>query len=116
MVQVENEDLVYSTGTGHFAGFFSTSGILRHNLAAATDTPALDTIEQAIEQMRSGPSGQLKVLWCVARRVAPSPLENARFATAAAHQSTTVTPMRSTSRSRFYSPMWSTRWTSPRWC
>ena len=29
------------------------------------------------------------------------PLENARFATGAAHQSTTVTPMRSTSRSRF---------------
>ena len=47
---------MYSTGTGHFAGFFSTSGILRHNLAGATDTTALDTIEQAIEQMRSGPA------------------------------------------------------------
>ena len=56
MVQVENEELVYSTGTGHFAGFFSTSGILRHNLAGATDTTALDAIEQAIEQMRSGPA------------------------------------------------------------
>ena len=66
MVQVENEELLYGTGTGHFAGFFSTSGILRHNVAGATDTTALDAIEQAIEQMRSGPSGQLKVLWCVA--------------------------------------------------
>jgi hypothetical protein len=56
VAQVENEALVYSTGTGHFAGFFSTSGILRHNLAGATDTTALDTIEQAIEQMRSGPA------------------------------------------------------------
>jgi hypothetical protein len=62
VVQVENEELLYGIGTGHFAGFFSTSGILRHNLAAATDTTALD----AIEQMRSGPSGQRKVLWCVA--------------------------------------------------
>ena len=62
MVQVENEELLYGTGTGHFAGFFSTSGILRHNVAGATDTTALD----AIEQMRSGPSGQLKVLGCVA--------------------------------------------------
>ena len=52
MVQVENEELLYRTGTGHFAGFFSTSGILRHNLAGATDTTALD----AIEQMRSGPA------------------------------------------------------------
>ena len=43
--------------------------------------------------------------------VCTTSLDNARFATAAAHQSTTVTPMRS--RSRFYSPMWSTRWTSP---
>jgi hypothetical protein len=33
VVQVENEELVYRTGTGHFAGFVSTSGILRHNLA-----------------------------------------------------------------------------------
>ena len=98
--------LLDGTGTGHFAGFFSTSGILRHNVAGATDTTALD----AIEQMRSGPSGQLKVLWCVAD-VCTTSLDNARFATAAAHQSTTVTPMRS--RSRFYSPMWSTRWTSP---
>jgi len=102
--------LLDGTGTGHFAGFFSTSGILRHNVAGATDTTALDAIEQAIEQMRSGPSGQLKVLWCVAD-VCTTSLDNARFATAAAHQSTTVTPMRS--RSRFYSPMWSTRWTSP---
>ena len=52
MVQVENEKLVYRTGTGHFAGFFSTSAILRHNLASATDTTALD----AIEQMRSRPA------------------------------------------------------------
>jgi hypothetical protein len=73
VVQVENEELLYSTGTGHFAGFFSTSGILRPNVAGATDTTVLDTIEQAIdaieraiEQMRSGPSGQLKILWCVA--------------------------------------------------
>ena len=66
MVQVENEELLYGIGTGHFAGFFSTSGILRHNVAAATDTTAMDAIEQAIEQMRSGPSGQRKVLWCVA--------------------------------------------------
>jgi hypothetical protein len=73
VVQVENEELLYGTGTGHFAGFFSTSGILRHNVAGATDTTALDAIEQtidaieqAIEQMRSGPPGQLKVLWCVA--------------------------------------------------
>ena len=43
--------------------------------------------------------------------VCTTSLDNARFATAAAHQSTTVTPMRS--RSRFYSPVWSTRWTSP---
>jgi hypothetical protein len=56
VVQVENEELLYHTGTGHFAGFFSTSGILRHNLAGATDTTALDAIEQAIEQMRSGPA------------------------------------------------------------
>ena len=56
MVQVENEELVYRTGTGHFARFFSTSGILHHNLAGATDTTALDAIEQAIEQMRSGPA------------------------------------------------------------
>jgi hypothetical protein len=41
---------------GAFAGFFSTSGILRHNVAGATDTTALDAIEQAIEQMRSGPA------------------------------------------------------------
>ena len=41
MVQVENEELLYGTGTGHFAGFFSTSGILRHNVAGATDTTAL---------------------------------------------------------------------------
>ena len=120
MVQVENEELLYSTGTGHFAGFFSTSGILRHNVAGATDTTALDAFEQAIdaiaqaiEQMRSGSSEQRKVLWCVAD-VWHQPLENARFATAAAHQSTAVTPA-SRSRSRFYSPMWSTRWTSPRW-
>jgi hypothetical protein len=73
VVQVENEELLYGTGTGHFAGFFPTSGILRHNVAGATDTTALHAIEQAIEQMRSGPSGQLKVLWCVAERVAPSP-------------------------------------------
>jgi len=66
VVQVENKELLYGTGTGHFAGFFSTSGILRHNVAGATDTTALDAIEQAIEQMRSGPSGQLAVIWCVA--------------------------------------------------
>jgi HK97 family phage major capsid protein len=47
---------LYDTGTGHFAGFFSTSGIVRHNVAGATDTTALDAIEQAIEQMRSGPA------------------------------------------------------------
>ena len=52
MVQVENEEPLYRTDTGHFGGFFSTGGILRHNLAGATDTTALDTIEQAIEQMR----------------------------------------------------------------
>ena len=52
MVQVENEELLYGTGTGHSARFFSTSGILRHNVAGATDTTALD----AIEQMRSGPA------------------------------------------------------------
>ena len=101
MVQVENKELLYGTGTGHFAGFFSTSGILRHNVAGAIDTTALDAIEQAIEQMRSGPSGQLTVIWCVAD-VWHQALENARFATVAAHQSTTVTPMRSTSRSRFF--------------
>jgi hypothetical protein len=56
VVQVKNEELVYSTGTEHFAGFFSTNGTLRHNLTGATDTPAPDTIEQAIEQMRSGPA------------------------------------------------------------
>ena len=114
MVQVENEELLYGIGTGHFAGFFSTSGILRHNVAGATDTTAMDAIEQAIEQMRSGPSGLLKFFgaW---QTCGTKPLENARFDTAAAHQSTRVTPMRSTSRSRFYSPMWSTRWTSPRW-
>ncbi len=56
MVQVENEELLYGTGTGYFAGFFSTSGILRHNVAGATDTTALGAIEQAIEQMRSGPA------------------------------------------------------------
>ena len=56
MVQVENEELVYSTGTEHFAGFFSTNGTLRHHLTGATDTPALDTIEQAIEQIQSGPA------------------------------------------------------------
>jgi hypothetical protein len=56
VVQVENEELLHRTGTEHFAAFFSTSGILRHNLASATDTTALDTIEQAIEQMRSGPA------------------------------------------------------------
>jgi hypothetical protein len=50
VVQVENEELLYGTGAGHFAGFFSTSGILRHNVAGATDTTALDVIEQAIEQ------------------------------------------------------------------
>jgi hypothetical protein len=41
VVQVEIEELLYGTGTGHFAGFFSTSGILRHNVAGATDTTAL---------------------------------------------------------------------------
>jgi hypothetical protein len=56
VVQVENEELLYGTGTEHFAAFFSTSGILRHNVAGATDTPALDAIEQAIEQTRSGPA------------------------------------------------------------
>ncbi len=56
VVQVENEELLYGTGTGHFAGFFSTSAILRHNVAGATDTTALDAIEQAIEQTRSGPA------------------------------------------------------------
>ncbi len=56
VVQVENEELLYGTDTGHFAGFFSTSGILRHNVAGATDTTALDAIEQAIEQTRSGPA------------------------------------------------------------
>ena len=63
MVQVENEELLNGTGAGHFAGFFSTSGILRHNVAGATDTTvldaieqAIDAIEQAIEQMRSGPA------------------------------------------------------------
>jgi hypothetical protein len=35
---------LYGTGTGHFAGFFSTGGILRHNVAGATDTTALDAI------------------------------------------------------------------------
>jgi hypothetical protein len=25
VVQVENKELLYGTGTGHFAGFFSTS-------------------------------------------------------------------------------------------
>ena len=67
MVQVENEELVYRTGTGHFAGFFSTSGILRHNLAGATDTTALDTIEQAIEQMRSGPALAEPDRWVLAQ-------------------------------------------------
>jgi hypothetical protein len=47
VVQVENEELLYRTGT---------SGILRHNPAGATDTTALDAIEQALEQMRSGPA------------------------------------------------------------
>ncbi len=63
MVQVENEELLYGTGTGHFAGFFSTRGILHHNVAGATDITArdvieqaIDAIEQAIEQMRSGPA------------------------------------------------------------
>jgi hypothetical protein len=56
VVQVENEEPLYRTDTGHFGGFFSTGGILRHNLAGATDTTALDAIEQAIEQMRSGPA------------------------------------------------------------
>jgi hypothetical protein len=72
VVQVENEELLYGTGTGHFAGFFSTSGILRHNVAGATDTTALDAIEQAIEQMRSGRLGNSKFL-VRGRRVAPSP-------------------------------------------
>ena len=56
MVQVENEELLYGTGTEHSAGLFATGGILRHNVAGATDTTALDAIEQAIEQMRSGPA------------------------------------------------------------
>jgi hypothetical protein len=67
VVQVENEELVYRTGTGHFAGFFSTSGILRHNLAGATDTTALDAIEQAIEQMRSGPALAEADRWVLAQ-------------------------------------------------
>jgi hypothetical protein len=51
------------------------------------------------------------VRFCVTQRGrVTKPLENARFATAAARQSTAVMPLRSTSRSRFYSPMWSTRW------
>jgi hypothetical protein len=63
VVQVENKELVYRTGTGHFAGFFSTSGILRHNLASATDTTALD----AIEQMRSGPALAEPDRWVLAQ-------------------------------------------------
>jgi hypothetical protein len=55
-VEVENEELFYHTGTGHFAGCFSTGGILRHNLAGATDTTAHDAVEQAIEQIWSGPA------------------------------------------------------------
>jgi HK97 family phage major capsid protein len=75
VVQVENEELLYGTGTEHFAGFFSTSGILRHQLAGA-DTPAPDAIEQAIEQIRPGPAlaePDLFVMspssWSVLRRI-----------------------------------------------
>jgi hypothetical protein len=60
---------VYRTGTGHFAGFVSTSGILRHNLAGATDTTALD----AIEQMRSGPALAEPDRWVLAQIAAISP-------------------------------------------
>jgi hypothetical protein len=52
VVQVENDELLYGTGTGHFAGFFSTSAILRHNVAGATDTTALDAIRPGAGRTR----------------------------------------------------------------
>jgi hypothetical protein len=53
-------------------------------------------------------------LWCVAD-VWHQALGERPVCHRCAHRSMTVTFMRSTSRSRFYSPMWSTQWTSPRW-
>jgi len=57
VVQVENEELVYGAGTRHFAGFFSTSGILASPRGTVPPTPRRWTrSNRRIEQIRSGPA------------------------------------------------------------
>ncbi|UMB71763.1 phage major capsid protein [Mycobacterium paraterrae] len=54
---VENSELLTGSGTGgHMTGFLSTSGILTHDASADTGTnvTALDSIEMAITQLRTG--------------------------------------------------------------
>jgi hypothetical protein len=68
MAQVENEELLLY-GTGHFVGFFSISGILRHNVAGATDTTALDAIEQMrMSALTDQEIGHVAIEWAVPYR------------------------------------------------
>jgi HK97 family phage major capsid protein len=54
VIDAENAQILYGNGVGQWEGFFNTSGVLTHNVSGATDTAALDAIEQSIEQLRTG--------------------------------------------------------------
>ena len=58
VVDVENSSLLYGgiVGSGKITGFANTDNILTFDAAGATDTKALDCVEEAIEALRSGPA------------------------------------------------------------
>ncbi len=54
LYQKENQQLLYGSGDGEWAGFFTTGSILQHDCSGSTGTDYLDDIEESVEQLRSG--------------------------------------------------------------